>query len=111
MKFFQDCGFNILVHGVGSKRNILNDYLRDKLYQNGHDVTVVNGYHSGTGMKNVLASCFEFLAMTNSAVEMNAASFKERNIRFQFKFVLRKFQAEKEYERVLYFVIHSLDKG
>jgi len=61
MKFYQDCGFNILVHGVGSKREVLNAYLNEKLYLNGHDVTVVNGFHSGTGIKNILASCLKFL--------------------------------------------------
>jgi len=64
MKFYQDCGFNIMVHGVGSKREILNAYLNEKLYLDGHDVTVVNGYHSSTSIKDVLASCLAFLELT-----------------------------------------------
>jgi hypothetical protein len=69
MKFYQDCGFNIMMHGVGSKRDILNTYLNEKLILNGHDVTVVNGFHSGTGMKNLLTSCFKFLNMTNPGLK------------------------------------------
>jgi len=29
MKFYQDCGFNVMVFGVGSKREILNAYVKE----------------------------------------------------------------------------------
>ena len=54
MNFYQDCGLNICMYGVGSKRNILNEYLNDVLRSGGHSVSVVNGYHSGCSIKNVI---------------------------------------------------------
>ena len=31
MKFFQDCGFNLLIFGVGSKRDFLNIFLHEQI--------------------------------------------------------------------------------
>jgi hypothetical protein len=75
-----------MVHGVGSKRSILNAYLEVMIKLNGHDVTVVNGYHSGTGMKNLLTSCFKFLSIDNSSLK------KPVSLSEQFESVKRAFQ-------------------
>ena len=31
MKFYQECGLNLLVYGVGSKRDFLNIYLHEQV--------------------------------------------------------------------------------
>ena len=74
-----------MVHGVGSKRNLLNIYALEIIKLSGHDVTVVNGFHSGTNMKNVLNSCFEFLRISIPNLK-RPVSLSE-----QFEFVKRAF--------------------
>jgi uncharacterized membrane protein len=52
MKYYLDCGFNLLVYGVGSKRNILN-YFASSLLANDH-VLIINGFHSAANIKLIL---------------------------------------------------------
>jgi hypothetical protein len=61
MKFYQDCGFNIMCFGVGSKRDILNAYAVEHISWADHSVSIVNGYNPGTGIKSVLGSIFNYL--------------------------------------------------
>lgn len=53
MKYFLDCGLNLCIYGVGSKRTILNLFMHKSL---SHDpCLVVNGYHSGATIKIIFS--------------------------------------------------------
>lgn len=60
MKYFLDCGFNLLVFGVGSKRTILNSFAQQYLI---HDpVYIINGFHTATNIKSVLTPLYKYVA-------------------------------------------------
>ena len=48
MKYMLDIGFNLLIYGVGSKRDITNLFVQDKLIKgaNPRRVLMFNGYLS-----------------------------------------------------------------
>ena len=54
MKYMLDCGFNLLVYGVGSKVDILNYFVQKQLIMQCCDVIIFNGFHSGCNMKKVV---------------------------------------------------------
>ena len=43
MKYYLDCGFNLLVYGVGSKRGIINTFMKRQLVMT-NPVLLVQGY-------------------------------------------------------------------
>ena len=51
MKHYINCGFNLLIYGVGSKWTFINNYLQRHMKDD--HCLVVNGYHSATNMKTV----------------------------------------------------------
>lgn len=51
MKHYINCGFNLLVYGVGSKWDFLNNFI--KRYLGEHHRLVINGFHSATNMKSI----------------------------------------------------------
>ena len=54
MKYMLDCGFNLLIFGVGSKVDILNYFVQKQLIMQCCDVIIFNGFHSGCNMKKVV---------------------------------------------------------
>ena len=103
MKFYQDCGLNILVYGVGSKRHILNLYLLEQLKLNGHSCVAINGYHSATSMKSILTTMFNYLKSCGKMIP------KPVSMQQQFEYAKRAFMMPDI--SPLYLVIHSLDIG
>ena len=61
MKFYQDCGFNLMLFGVGSKRQFLNQYWDEHVIKSGLQSIVVNGYHSGTNLKSVFGGIINYI--------------------------------------------------
>ena len=61
MRFYQDCGLNILVFGVGSKRDFLNQYVDEHIRRQGQNIVVVNGYHSATNLKSVFGGILNYI--------------------------------------------------
>ena len=52
MEYFLNCEFNLLIYGVGSKREVINKFaVRTDLPR-----IIVNGYHVGTSIKSLLNS-------------------------------------------------------
>lgn len=58
MKYMMDCGFNILVHGVGSKRELINRFVTSQI--NNEPCLIVNGFHSGTSIKSIVHPMMKF---------------------------------------------------
>lgn len=54
MRFMLDCGFNLLVFGVGSKYDILNLFAQKNLQNQNQTVLVFNSYNHGCNMKRVV---------------------------------------------------------
>lgn len=52
MKYYLDCGFNLLVYGVGSKRNILNYFTSTHITSD--SCLIINGFHSATNIKVIM---------------------------------------------------------
>mmetsp|Transcript_15629 Transcript_15629/g.11009 ORF Transcript_15629/g.11009 Transcript_15629/m.11009 type:complete len:106 (-) Transcript_15629:623-940(-) len=59
MKYFLDCGFNLLVFGAGSKRTLLNTFVSEVIHD--QPTFIVNGYHTGTNLKSLVISLCKFI--------------------------------------------------
>lgn len=59
MKYFLDCGFNLLVFGSGSKRSLMNVFVDNMVSD--QPCFIVNGYHSGTNLKVILSTMCKFI--------------------------------------------------
>jgi hypothetical protein len=60
MRYFLESGFNLLIYGIGSKRNIMNEFAHN-IYNSGEPVLVVNGYHSATNIRTIINSISKFI--------------------------------------------------
>ena len=63
MKHYLGCNFNVLLHGVGSKRVFLNTFTASALH--GSPRHVVNGFHSACSMKSVTNPILNFASKIN----------------------------------------------
>jgi hypothetical protein len=55
-----DCGFNILVYGVGSKIDFLNLFCQKYIIQNDY-LFIFNGYHNSCSVKSIVKKLQEFI--------------------------------------------------
>jgi len=53
MKYLLDCGFNVLLYGVGSKTDFINFFCQTQLLQT-ESVLMMNGYHTNCTIKHVI---------------------------------------------------------
>ena len=58
MKHYLNCGQNILLYGVGSKRKFLNLFAMKIKFD--EPTLVINGYHSGAAPKTLTNSILRF---------------------------------------------------
>jgi hypothetical protein len=58
MRHYLNCGFNLLVYGVGSKRKFLNLFTMKHL--NNEPTLIVNGFHSAATMKSITNPILNF---------------------------------------------------
>ena len=61
MKFYQESGLNLLIYGVGSKRDFLNVYVHEHIRMSKRNCVVVNGFHSGTNLKTLFKELITFV--------------------------------------------------
>lgn len=61
MRYFLESGFNLLIYGIGSKRNIMNEFAKQHIFNTGEPILVVNGYHSGTNIKTIILVISKFI--------------------------------------------------
>jgi len=87
-------GFNLLFYGVGSKRNILNDFAK-RVSGRGH-VTVVNAFHPSVTVRDMLAS----IARVPGVQSTSSSALTMESVAEYF--------AESDSPH-LFLIIHSLD--
>lgn len=77
-----DCGFNLLIYGVGSKYDIINLFIQDKLIKrpNSRNVLMFNGYLSqvSCSMKALLKEVRNYLLSDIYKGRMSEKMKKER---------------------------------
>nr|XP_020646823.1 origin recognition complex subunit 2 isoform X1 [Pogona vitticeps] len=100
MKYIQDCtcfmGFNIVLYGLGSKRDLLEDFRISFLQDSIH--IVVNGFFPSITVKSILNSVTE-------EVLDHVGAF--RSPQDQLDWIMKKFREDPLLE--LYLLIHNLD--
>lgn len=102
MLFYLKSGFNIVAYGIGSKRQFLNDFVAQHITSQQLSCLVVNGYHSGTTIKSLLGSIFNYLKLKCALTAKKPASLQDL-----FDYCKRGlYNLDGE---VLTVVIHSLD--
>ncbi|XP_069790458.1 origin recognition complex subunit 2 isoform X2 [Narcine bancroftii] len=89
-------GFSILLYGLGSKRELLEDFRSQMLENSVH--MMVNGFFPGITLKMILNSITE-------EVLQHEGSF--RNPMDQLSFIIRAFNEDSDLD--LYLIIHNID--
>ncbi|XP_074652977.1 uncharacterized protein LOC141907275 [Tubulanus polymorphus] len=99
---YQLCnGFNLLFHGVGSKRNLLERFRADVIREYTH--LVINGYFPSLTIKHILNSITEDLLDQNPTVFNNPIDHVE---------FIRDYYSAKDFDgdrQDLFLVIHNID--
>ncbi|KIP08975.1 hypothetical protein PHLGIDRAFT_126687 [Phlebiopsis gigantea 11061_1 CR5-6] len=94
-------GFNLLLYGAGSKREVLNSFAK-RVHRRRKDVIVVNAFNPHFTIKDLLASIenipylLDLPAQGGSGVEAQTRRVNQ-------------FYASDEHHRELYLVIHNID--
>ena len=91
-------GFNILCYGLGSKRQILNQFATDYCQKQGH-VVVVNGFQPESSLKDVLNSIENIPDIQE--LDLSATTVERRTKRIYDFFISS--------EVDLYIIIHNID--
>jgi hypothetical protein len=63
MRHYINCGFNLLIYGVGSKWDFLNNFV--KRYLGEHHRLVINGFHSATNIKSITNQMVAYATKNN----------------------------------------------
>nr|CAG4644193.1 EOG090X0AVI [Lepidurus arcticus] len=88
-------GFNVLLYGLGSKREVIHQFHTELLST--EDVLVINGFFPGLSLKEILSSIVEDLLQCTS---------KTSNIPLQLALIS---ETLAENNRTLYLLIHNID--
>ncbi|TNV78862.1 hypothetical protein FGO68_gene498 [Halteria grandinella] len=113
MKHYINCGFNLLIYGVGSKWDFLNNFA--KRYLGEHHRLVINGFHSATSMKSITNQMVTYAQKNNlkyAAVKKTTMSLNDQieNIKQVFRNISEPENGEA-YKKNYVLLIHSLDIG
>lgn len=106
-----DEGFDLMVYGFGSKRRVLNRFVREKLARRGHCV-VVNGHFPGTNIRDVLGNVEDSLGIPQDVpVPLSGTPLEKLANRIYGYFVPTHALSRKNSsaEAPLYLVIHNID--
>lgn len=61
MRYYLDCGFNLLVYGVGSKRGFLKEFSQLNISNASEPLIYVNGYNTGANIKSIISLITKFM--------------------------------------------------
>ena len=107
MKYFLDCGFNLLVYGIGSKRNLLNSFMTNQL--DGQPCLVINGFHSATSIKSITSQMIKFVKDQIINIKCgNSANDQIEEIKRAFD--IAEARNDNDFHKY-YVLIHSMDMG
>ena len=112
-------GFNILLYGFGSKRRLLNRFVKDRLSHKGHCV-VVNGHFPHLGIRDVLAQIEDTLSIPQDIpIPPSAVTPLDRSANRIYAHFLtpqalhvgssKRVQAHAVAEAPLFLLIHNID--
>ncbi|CDW82556.1 origin recognition complex subunit 2 [Stylonychia lemnae] len=104
-KYFLDCGFNLLIYGIGSKRKLINNFIQHYLQQ--EPCIILNGFHSATTIKSLTNPIIKFI-YKNIPNTKNYNSVVDQIE--EIKRVLDKPRPENQFTKI-YVIIHSMDVG
>lgn len=63
MMFYLMCDMNLLVYGVGTKRNVIQDFMLEYV-QPDYPTLMVRGYHSGLNPRQILEEVNSYIQVT-----------------------------------------------
>lgn len=115
MLFHLDCEMSLLVYGVGSKRDILQTFMRDYVL-NEYGGILVRGYHSGLTPKTILNDIVDYIKedidkkKKGSQVARKWTSTTEIIEFIKRKFLLSSTKEDGQAEPLV-LMIHSMDMG
>jgi hypothetical protein len=108
MEYLLECEFNLLIYGVGSKKQLVNNFAeRIEMPK-----IIVNGYHAATTIKAVLNAITNYIK-SYIYPQKNRKTFHSQQEQIEdIKKVMNKLKDVPGYEETyLLVVIHSLDIG
>lgn len=110
MQNYINSGFNLLLHGLGSKREFLNNFVLDRFAS--EPKLVVNGFHSGTNLKSVTNPMMNFAHKHQLKGSYKKSAIKA--VHDQVDAIKRIYgnlnEAEAGFDK-FFLVVHSLDAG
>lgn len=102
-KYYYECGFNLMIFGVGSKRNLINTFVSTFIED---PKLVINGFHSGVTIKSIITPLSKFVQKVTGTRIPNAM----HDAIEELKRILNKLPEDIGFEKVC-IVIHSMDAG
>eukprot|EP00347_Sterkiella_histriomuscorum_P014737 403359737 len=105
MKYYLECGFNLLVYGVGSKRNLVNQFVQSYLSED--PKLIVNGFHSGVSIKSITNPMVKFVM---KLFQIKIGSHVHDQIE-ELKRIFNNISNQNDKFSKYYIVIHSMDAG
>lgn len=63
MMFYLMCDMNLLIYGVGTKRNIIQDFMLEQV-QPDYPSLIVRGYHNGLVPRQILDEISSYISST-----------------------------------------------
>ncbi|XP_015604152.1 origin recognition complex subunit 2 [Cephus cinctus] len=93
--FIMEEGYSILLHGIGSKRNLINDFYKEIIYD--HPTLVVNGFFPSLTIKEILDGIIVDLLELTSPTNTNECINLIENI------------LKENPDDRLYLLIHNID--
>ena len=112
MRHYMNCGFNLLVYGVGSKRKFLNLFAMKNL--NNEPTLIINGFHSAATMKSITNPMLGFAGRKKLKNADKQSTRSTQSIYDQVDQIKRLFSGFSSIESNhvnFNIVIHSMDAG
>ena len=94
-------GFNLLLYGAGSKREILNDLAR-RINRGRNDVIVVNAFNPNFSIKDLLVSIESIPMLQEFSAQIGSGTEAQTRR-------IHKFYSAAEQDAELYLIVHNLD--
>jgi len=110
MKHYLNCGLNLLIYGVGSKRGMVNFFVQKHLTNDPR--LIVNGFHSATSMKSITNPTLNFAVKHLNADKKKARGNMTTHDQVdEIKRIFGKVKFGELNFSKYHIVIHSMDCG
>ena len=117
MMFYLECDMNLLIYGVGSKKDILQNFLQSHVFECFPSI-LIRGYHSGLMPKTILTDLAEYIYTSrgNKSIKMRKKE-KWTSTSEIIEFIKRclqhldDLQDDDDELKPIVIMIHSMDVG